>query len=77
MIVYPEGCGEVEKLTIKLATILQQLRIQVLVDVLQNVDVAEEGPTNKLVKDFEVADYVVVLCIGTERTQGKFNFAVF
>ena len=72
MIVYPPGCVIVEKLVLGLAHIMNSKGINVLVDILQSQRMAEEGKANVLKSDFEIADYVVILC--TEPESKIFNF---
>ncbi|XP_065668456.1 uncharacterized protein LOC136088525 isoform X2 [Hydra vulgaris] len=61
MIVYPHGCGILEELVFALGKIMCSKGINVLVDIFQPQRETVEGLAG-LLKDFEKADYVVVLC---------------
>ena len=66
MLVYPEGCAEVEKLVLYMREfILRPLCVQVLAPIFQDRRVAEENLPSVLISNFNDADCVVVLCLPT------------
>lgn len=71
MLTYPHGCTEVENMVIFLVGQLRTFGVNVLCDNLQEQRVANEGLPKVLMDDFNKADYVVVLCLGTSEGKRK------
>ena len=62
LIVYPQGCYEVEKLVLFLVKQLNCIGIYPLTDLTQGQRVGEEGETVVMINDFEKATYIIILC---------------
>ena len=66
LIVYPQGCYEVEQLVLFLVKQLGCIGIYPLTDLTQGQRVGEEGESVVMIKDFKRATYIIILC--TEET---------
>ena len=62
LIVYPQGCYEVEQLVLFLVKQLNCIGIYPLTDLTQGQRVGEEGETVVMINDFENATYIIILC---------------
>ena len=62
LIVYPQGCYEVEQLVLFLVKQLNCIGIYPLTDLTQGQRVGEEGETVVMINDFEKATYIIILC---------------
>ena len=66
LIVYPQGCYEVEKLVLFLVKQLKCIGIYPLTNLTQGQRVGEEGESVVMINDFKRATYIIILC--TEET---------